>query len=175
MRSQSFLGCDHGLDTVVHVLNEFLLGAAEAALVRDVVGAVVGFSVLTMDTADLYVVLISDGLESRHVLGELGKLDVDGGAEGSAEVGGAGGDVAEVLVVGELADSLNVSGGTGEAVEHSVDVSTTLHGDNAELILLIDPDEESLGVVVEDTTARGPVAVEATGLEETVTLPRNEI
>jgi hypothetical protein len=40
------------------------------------------------------------------------------------------------------------------------------------LVLLIDPDEESLVVVVEDTTAGGPVAVEAASLEETVTLPK---
>jgi hypothetical protein len=46
-----------------------------------------------------------------------------------------------------------------------------LHGDDTELILLVDPDEESLGVVVEDTTALGPVAVESASLEEAVTLP----
>ena len=99
---------------------------------------------------------------------------MDGGAEGGTEVGVAGGDVAKVLVVSELADGLDVSGGAGEAVEHSVDVGTTLHGDDAELIFLINPDKESLGVVVEDTAARGPVAVETAGLEETVTLPKNK-
>jgi len=156
-------------------LDEFLLGATEAALVGDIVGAVVGLGVLTVDTTDLDVVLVSDSLEGGHVLGELGELDVDGGAKGGTEVGGAGGDVTEVLVVGELADGLDVGGGAGKAVEHGVDVGTTLHGDDTELVLLIDPDEESLVVVVEDTTAGGPVAVEAASLEETVTLPKKKV
>jgi hypothetical protein len=130
--------------------------------------------VLAVNTTDLNVVLVSNSLESSHVLRKLGELDVDGGAEGGTEVGGAGGDVAKVLVVSELADGLDVSGGAGEAVEHSVDVGTTLHGDDAELIFLINPDKESLGVVVEDTAARGPVAVETAGLEEAVTLPKNK-
>ena len=175
MRSAGLLSSDHGLDAVVHVLDELLLGAAEAALVGDVVGAVVGLGVLTVDTADLDVVLVSDGLEGSHVLGELGELDVDGGAEGGTEAGGAGGDVAEVVVVGELADGFDVGGGAGKAVEHGVDVGTTLHGDNAELVLFVNPDEESLVVVVEDTTAGGPVAVEAAGAEETVTLPKAKV
>jgi len=46
-----------------------------------------------------------------------------------------------------------------------------LHGDDSELILLVDPDQESLGVVVEDTSARWPVSVEVASLKESVTLP----
>jgi hypothetical protein len=45
--------------------------------------------VLTVDTSDLDVVLISDSLELCHVLGELGELDVDRGSQGGSEVGGA--------------------------------------------------------------------------------------
>jgi hypothetical protein len=41
------------------------------------------------------------------------------------------------------------------------------------LILFIDPDEEGLLFVVENTTTVGPVAVEATGLEESVSLSKN--
>jgi hypothetical protein len=46
-----------------------------------------------------------------------------------------------------------------------------LHGDDSELVLLVDPDEESLGVVVEDASAGWPVSVEVAGLEESVALP----
>lgn len=42
-----------------------------------------------MDTTDLDVELVSDGLEGGEVLGELGELDVDGGSHGGTEVGGA--------------------------------------------------------------------------------------
>jgi len=108
--SQSFLCFDHGFNTVVHVLHEIFLGATETSLVGDVVGAVVRLRVLTMDTTDLDVVLVSDGLELFLLLAELGELDVDRGAESSAKVGWAGSDVAQVAVVGELRDLFNGSG-----------------------------------------------------------------
>jgi hypothetical protein len=52
-----------------------------------------------------------------------------------------------------------------------VDVSTWLHRDDTELIFLINPHKESLVVVVEDTSALGPLAVEIAGLQESVSLP----
>jgi len=128
-----------------------------------------------VDTSDLDVVFVSDALELLHILGELGKFDVNGSSEGGTEVGGAGGDVTEVFIMGELGNLLDGLGGTGESVENSTDVSTVLHGDDSELILLIDPDEESLLVVVEDTSAGRPVSVEVAGLEETVTLLEEEV
>ena len=124
-----------------------------------------------MAATDLHVVLVSDALEARPVLHEVREVDVDGGAHGGTEVGRARGDVAEVLVVRELGDSLDVLGSTAEALEDGTDVGTLLHGDDTELIFFVDPDEESLLSVVEDTSALGPVAVQATGLKETVTLP----
>ena len=75
--SQGLLSCNHSLNAVVHVLDEVFLRAAKSALVGDVVNAVVTFRVFTVDAADLDVELISDLLESWHILGELGELDVD--------------------------------------------------------------------------------------------------
>ena len=77
MSSEGLLLLDHSLDTVVHVLDEVSLGAAESALVGDVVGGIGGLGVLTVDTSDLDVVLISDSLELVPLLGELGESDVD--------------------------------------------------------------------------------------------------
>jgi hypothetical protein len=171
-RSEGLLGVDHGLDTVVHVLDEVLFGAAESSLVGDVVNSVGGLGVLSVDTTDLDVVLVGDSLESGPVLGELSKLDVDGGSHGGTEVGGAGGDVTEVLVVGESDDLLDLGSTAGKAVEDGTDVGAGLHGDNAKLILFVNPDEESLLLVVEDTTTVGPVTVETASLEETITLPK---
>lgn len=59
---------------------------------------------------------------------------------------------------------LDGGSGTGESLEDSSDVSTGLHGDDTELILFIDPDEEGLVVIVEDTSAIGPVTVETASL-----------
>ena len=127
---------------------------------------------LTTGSTDLDVVLVSDTLESGHVLHELLQADVNGSAKGSSEVGRARGDVTKMSVVSELSSALNSGGGAAEALEDGTDVGTLLHGDDTELILLINPDEEGLGVIVEDTSALGPVAVETAGIEEAITLPR---
>ena len=66
---------------------------------------------------------------------------------------------------------LDVGSGAGESVEDCVDVSTGLHGDDSELILLINPHKESLVIVVEDTSAFGPLAVKTASLQESISLP----
>ena len=175
LRSELLLSLDHGLDTVVHVLDEVLLRAAESAAVGDIEDAIAGVGVLATGSTDLDVPLVSNALESGPVLHEVGEMDVDGGAESGSEVGGARGDVTQVVVVSETSLSLDDGGGSGETLEDSANVGTLLHGDDTELILFIDPDEEGLGVVVEDTSARWPVTVESAGIEETVTLPKNKI
>jgi hypothetical protein len=86
---KGFFGVDHSFDTVVHILNQVLLRASESSLVGDIVGGVGGLGVLSVNTADLDVVLVGDGLEGSHVLRKLGELDMDGGSHGSTKVGGA--------------------------------------------------------------------------------------
>ena len=170
-RSEFLLTGDHGLDTIVHILNKVLLRATESTAVRDIEDAIAGIGVLTAGSTDLDVVLSSDCLELLHAGTELGKVDVDGGTEGGTKVGWAGSDVTQVVVVGETGVSLNDAGGSGESLEDGADVSSRLHGDNTELILFVDPDEEGLVVVVEDTSASWPVTVEAASLKETISLP----
>ena len=151
------------MNTIDHVLDELLLRSAESPSVGDVKHTIVGLSVLTVGTTNLDVVLVSDLLELSLVLGELGQLDVDGGSEGSTEVSRAGSNVTEMFILGELAVLLNLGGGSGESAEDGLDISSVLHRDNSELILFIDPDQESLGIIVEDTSTIRPVAVETTG------------
>ena len=167
----SLLSFDKSFDSVDHILDKGFLGESESSLVGDVKDTVVGFGVLSMDASDLDVVLVGDLVEQVLVLHQLWKLDMNGGSQGGTEVGGAGGDVTEMVVVGEGGDLLNGSGGTGESLEGGADVSSGLHGDDPELVLLVDPDKESLVGVVENTSARGPVSVETAGLKESVSLP----
>jgi hypothetical protein len=77
-----------------------------------------------------------------------------------------------MIILSEFAILLNGGGGSGESAEDSLDISSILHRDNSELILFIDPDQESLGIVVEDTTTRWPVSVEIACFEESVTFPK---
>ena len=170
--SKGLLGIDHGLHTVVHILNEIFLGTAETSLVRDVVSGISAFRVLTVDTTDLHVILGGNFFELFHVLGKLWQLDVDGGTESGTQVGWAGSDVAQVLVMRKFSNIFDSSGGAGKTVENGVNVGTWLHGDDSELIFLIDPDKEGLVVVVEDSSARWPVTVQTASIQEAVTLPK---
>ena len=120
--SQLFLSSDHGLDTVVHVLDECDFGAAESSQVGDVVDVVISLRVLAVGTSDLHVVLSSDGLKLLLLVAELGELDVHGGAETSSQVGRARGDVTEVVVVSELSFLLDAGDTSGESLEDLSDV-----------------------------------------------------
>ena len=58
-----------------------------------------------------------------------------------------------MVVVGELANGFNMRGGSAESLENSSDIGTWLHGNDSQLILLINPDEECLISIVENTSA----------------------
>ena len=53
----------HSLDAVVHVLDKFDFREAESSLVGDVVNVIGRFRVLTVDTSNLNLETVSDGLE----------------------------------------------------------------------------------------------------------------
>ena len=126
-----------------------------------------------MDSADLNVVFVRNRLKRRFVLGEERKLDVNRTSQSSAKVSGAGGDVTQVVIVSEFGDGLNVSDGAAKSVENLTDVCAGLHRDDTQLVLFVNPHKESLVVVVEDTSAVGPVTVQVAGLEETISLPND--
>jgi len=106
---------------------------------------------------------------------------VDGGPHAGTQVGWARVNVAELLgnleVLAALSldrvlDSLDAS---GQSLEDTLDVTALLHGDDTELILLVDPDQEGLGGVVEDTTALGPVTLHTSDLQVGVTRHEEEM
>ena len=70
---------------------------------------------------------------------------------------------------------LNLLSGNRESGKDSSDIGSLLHGDDSELILFVDPDEEGLLVVVEDTSSLRPVSVEATSIQESVAFFEEEV
>ena len=160
------------MDSVDHVLDEVSLRLAESSSVGNVEDSVVGLRVLSVDTSDLHLVLVGNVVELLLLLHQLWQVDVHGGSHGGTKVGWARGDVTEMVVVGECDISgLEVLNSSAESVEDFDDTSVLLHGDDSELILLVNPDQEGLVVVVEDTSAGWPVSVEVACLEESVSLP----
>jgi len=115
--SQGFLGFDHGLDTVIHVLDEVFLGSSESSLVGNVVGGVDGLGVLSVDSSDLDVPLVGNSLESFFVGRELWQFDVHGCSQGSSQVSWARSDVSQVVVMSELGHGFNVVGSHGKSSE----------------------------------------------------------
>merc|ERR1719490_683520 len=157
-----------GVDSINHLLDELNLGVSEPVLVGDVVGVSSLATGLSTGSTGLQVKLLATSLELGHaVLGPARQVNVDRGPHASSKVGGAGVDVTEPLIEAEVLagfllnrvlDSLDTLGKPGEDLLH---ISSLLHGDDAELILLVDPDEESLFLVVEDATTLRPVTLHA--------------
>jgi hypothetical protein len=58
-----------------------------------------------------------------------------------------------MVIMSKLAYSFDVGGGSAKSVENLNDSGSLLHGDDSKLIFFVDPDEESLGIVMEDTSA----------------------
>ena len=69
----------------------------------------------------------------------------------------------------------NLLGSNSESGKDSPNVSSLLHGDNPELILFIDPDKESLLIVMEDASALRPVPVKTTCIQESVAFLEEEV
>jgi hypothetical protein len=151
-------------------LNEIFFRKAKAALVADIVDVIGCLGVLTVYATNLYVVLVSDCFEKAWFLTEVGQVDVNGGAQSCSKVCRAAGNVAEIFGMGKLSDFFNYGTSTAESREHCSNVGSCLHRYYAELVLFVDPNKECLSVIVEDSTALWPVAVESACLKETVSL-----
>jgi len=156
------LHLDEESDTVADELEELDLGVADTVSVGHVIGAVGGGGVDTTGTTLLETEEVQDLVQLLLILGQGGEFDVDAGTETSSQVGWAGQDVAEMLVphvrvAALLHEGLDLGQALAETLEDALDVTTLLHGDDAEMVLLVDPDQEGLGIVVPDTTGIGPV------------------
>jgi len=165
------LHLDEEGDTVADHLEELDLRVANAVSVGDIVSAVSGGSVDTTGTTLLKTEFVEDVIELLLVLGKAGKLDVDTGTETSSEIGWASEDESEmliphVLVPTLLHEGLDLGQALAETPEDALDVSTLLHRDDSQVILLVDPDQEGLGVVVPDATTVGPVTGHTSAGEE---------
>jgi hypothetical protein len=73
--------------------------------------------VLTVDTSDLYVVFIGDGLVKILSFHEFWKVDVNGSSETSSKVCWAVRDITEMLIIGELGFFFDLTGSNGKSLE----------------------------------------------------------
>merc|ERR1711972_501951 len=171
-----------GVDAVNHLLDKLDLRVSEPVLVGDVIGESSLATRLSTGSTGLQLQLLATSLQLLNaMLGPAGQVNVDGGPHASTKVGGAGVDVAEPLIQAEVLarllldrvlDSLDT---LGQSAEHFPDISTLLHRDNTELVLLVDPDKEGLLGVVEDTTSLRPVTLHTGNSKVSVARDEEEV
>merc|ERR1719220_501800 len=130
----------------------------------------------------LQVKLLATGLQfGNTVLGPARQVDMDRGPHASAKVGWAGVDVAEPLIKTEVLARLlldRVLDGLdtlGKSLKDFLNISTLLHGNDSELIFLVNPDEEGLLVVVEDATTLRPVTLHTSNSQVPVSRHKEEV
>jgi len=165
---------DKVFNSVIHLLNSFVFSQSKTSTVGNVVDSRAGVGVFSVDTTDLQFQSITDVLEVR--LGrDLRELDVDRSTDSGSQVGGAEGEPSETLVTSEWDLGFDGLDTLNKTFQNLSNVSTVLHGDDTEVIFFVDPDEESLGFVVVDTTSVGPVTAGVSGLEEAISFLEEEV
>jgi hypothetical protein len=70
---------------------------------------------------------------------------------------------------------LNEASSGGESLEDGTDIGSLLHGDDSKLIFFVNPDEESLVVVMEDTSSLWPISLETAGFEIFISTLEEEV
>jgi len=131
--------------------------------------------VFTVDTSNLDVVFVSNGIELILLLSKFWKLNVNRCSQSSTKVSWARSDVTKMFTMRELSNLFNSLSSSAKSIENFFDTSSWLHGNNSELIFFINPNEESLGIVVENTSSRWPVSVKVACLQESISFLEQEM
>merc|ERR1712038_1540765 len=170
------------VDSINHLLDKLNLRVPEPVLVGDVISVTGLATRLSAGSTGLQLQFLTSGLQCINAeVSPSRKVNMDRGSHTSTQVGGARVNVtilgiqAEVLsrlFLDRVSNSLDTS---CKSLKDTLDISTLLHGDNSELILLIDPDKEGLGIIVEDTSALRPVSLHTSNSKVSVSRDEEEV
>jgi len=170
---------DQRVDTINHLLHQLDFAVSQAMLVGDVEGASGLSSGFSSGASGLNVELLTAGFQYlQSLLGVSGEVHVNTGPHASSQVGRAGVNITILGVKHEVFSGLGLDAVTdsldapGKPVEDSTDITASLHRDDPQLILLIDPGQECLILVVEDSATFGPVPLHSSNNQ--VSVPRHE-
>jgi len=167
---KALVSLDQDVDTINQDLDKFALRFSETSQVGDVISGILGQRGLATSSA-LAETELSKEVIKTLVLLQVSETQMHGGTDNCSQVGWAGADVSETLITHEfvsllLHETLDLGEATAEAAEDGAHVSSLLHGDDTDVILLVDPDQEVLAIVVPDTTSIGPVTGTSRGGKE---------
>merc|ERR1719474_2625381 len=170
--SQSNIFLVKSVDPINHLLHKFDLTVSQPMLVGDIVGDTRLSSGFSASSTRLKVKLLASG--SKNLGSQLGpawEINVNRSSHSCAKVCRAGMDVTISFIqhkvmsrflLDRILDSLDTS---CQPVKHLLDVASLLHGDDPQLVFLVDPGQEGLVLVVEDSSALWPVPLHASNLE----------
>merc|ERR1719206_1276537 len=146
------------------------------------VGRTMNSCMASLLPAWLQVEFFTTSLQSiKTNLGPARKVNMNRCSHTSTKIGWARVNVTILLVKAEVLSGflldrfLNSLDTLGKSFKDSLDISSLLHGDDAELIFLINPGEEGLCVVVEDATTLGPVSLHTSNLEVSISRHKQEV
>jgi len=170
------------VDGVDHDLHQLHLRVAKTVLVGNVIGASSLATGLSTGSTGLNIEFFTASLQFVNgLLCPSGEIDMDRGTHASSKIGGAGVDVSVLLREGKVLAALSLDrvsdslDSTGKTREDSLDIASLLHGDDSHLVLLVDPEKEGLGSVVEDSTALWPVTLHTSNGKVTVSTDKEEV
>lgn len=129
----------------------------------------------SVNTTDLHVILSSNPFEFSFVFAEQWQLNVDGSPECCTEIRRTRSNITKMVIMGKFGFFLDKTGGPRQPGENSEDVRSFFHRDDSELVFFVYPDQESLGVIVENTSASWPFSVEARGLQKPIAFFEQEM
>jgi len=170
------------VDSINHFLNQLDLRVSKSVLVGDVISVTSLTTRFSTSSTRLEMKFLTSGLQLLNtVLGPSRQVNMNRGSHSSTKVCRARVNVTILGIETEVLSRLffdrvtNSLDSSGQSLKDSLDISTLLHRNDSQLILFIDPDEESLGGVVEDTSALRPVSLHTSNSEVSVSRDEEEM
>jgi hypothetical protein len=80
-----------------------------------------------------------------------------------------------MFIMSEFAKFFNLRCSSAKSIENFLNGCTWLHGNNSKLIFLIDPDQESLVIIMENTSSLRPVSVKVACFKESISFFEKEM
>jgi len=170
------------VDTINHFLDKFNFRVSKSVLVGNVISMTSLTTRLSTSSTWLKMKFLTSGLELVNTkLSPSWEINMDRCSHSSTKIGWARVDVtilgikAEVLsrfLLDRVTNSLDSS---CKSLKDTLDITSLLHGDNSELILFINPNEEGLGIIVEDTTSLRPISFHTSNSKISITRNKQEM
>merc|ERR1719445_2284384 len=171
-----------GVNSVNHDLDQLDLRVSKTVLVGDVISAASLATRFSTGSTGLDSECFTASLELVNTfLGPAREVNMDGGTHTSSKIGWAGVDVSILfrksiyLSRFSLYRLFNSFDSTSKTLKDTLDIASLLHGNNPGLIFLIDPEEESLCCIVEDSTALWPVTLHTSNGKIWVSTDKEEV